>query len=97
MRLALFGPADNANKTPPATPKSTIVMSKTLPTRRPKARGHSSKLRVTLHVSKEFEGDVEVFSYDANTLSTIVAEQEAKSEAKKKKFKYFDVISIDRV
>jgi hypothetical protein len=49
---------------------------------------------VTLRVSKEFEGKVEVFTYDANTLSTFVAEQEAKSEAKKKKFRYFDVVSV---
>jgi len=49
---------------------------------------------VTLHVTKDFEGDVSVFIYDANTLSTLIAEQEAKKEAKKKKFKYFDVVSV---
>lgn len=83
-RLALFGPADNAIQAPPVTAKSTAVMPKPSPMYRPKARAHSPRLRVTLHVSKEFEGNVEVFSYDANTLSTLVAEQEAKSAAKNK-------------
>ncbi|MNY77244.1 hypothetical protein D3C86_2170810 [compost metagenome] len=49
---------------------------------------------MTLHVSKEFEGVSEIFTYDANTLSTFVAEQEAKAEAKKNKFKYFDLVSV---
>jgi len=52
---------------------------------------------VTLHVAKEFEGVAEVFVYDANTLSTLVAEQDAKSEAKKNKFRYFDVVSIKSI
>lgn len=52
------------------------------------------KVRWVLLVTKDIEGDVEVFIYDANTLSTLVAEQEAKNEAKKKKFRYFDVVSV---
>lgn len=47
-----------------------------------------------MHVTKVFEGDTEVLVYDANTLSTFAAEQEAKAEAKKKKYKYIDVVSI---
>ena len=53
--------------------------------------------RNVLHVTKEFEGDVEAFIYDANTLSTLVAEQEAKNEARKKKFRYFEVLSIKSI
>jgi uncharacterized protein (DUF1697 family) len=49
---------------------------------------------VTLHVTREFEGAVEVLVFDANTLSTLTAEQEAKAEAKKRKYKYIDVVSV---
>lgn len=44
---------------------------------------------MTLHVTKDFEGDVSVFIYDANTLSALVAEQDAKNEAKKKEIQIF--------
>jgi len=67
------------------------------PKHRSAAKPLSPKLRVTLHVAKEFEGVAEVFVYDANTLSTLVAEQDAKSEAKKNKFRYFDVVSIKSI
>ncbi|ROM89394.1 hypothetical protein [Pseudomonas brassicacearum] len=96
MRQALFGLSNQSD--PQSSPKrlEPLVLEKPQPS--PKfrsiAKPLSPKLRVTLHVTKEFEGDVEVFIYDANTLSTLVAEQEAKSQAKKKKFKYFDVVSV---
>ncbi|WP_426112018.1 hypothetical protein [Pseudomonas sp. DSP3-2-2] len=57
----------------------------------------SPRLRVTLQVTKTFEGPIEAFVYDANTLSTLVAEAEAKAAAKQKKFRYFEVISIESV
>ncbi len=47
-----------------------------------------------LHATKVFEGEIEELVYDANTLSTFTAEQEAKAAAKKKKFRYFEVVSI---
>jgi hypothetical protein len=49
---------------------------------------------VTLRVSKEFEGKTELFIHEADTLSTLTAEIEAKAAAKLKKFKYFEVISV---
>lgn len=33
------------------------------------------RLRVTLHVTRQFGGDYEVFIHEASTLSTILAEQ----------------------
>jgi hypothetical protein len=100
MRQALFGSAapqkvsdvDKAEIAKPVVREQ--VTTSTAPRRRATGRVCSSKLRVTLHVTKEFEGPVEVFVYDADTLSTLMAEQEAKSAAKKKKFKYFEVVSI---
>jgi hypothetical protein len=49
----------------------------------------SPKLRVTLRVSKTFEGGEALFVYEADTLSPILAEQQPRAEAKKDKFRYF--------
>jgi len=96
MRQALFG---SSSQTMPESPPErleadVLAKPKPSPKRRLVAKPLSPKLRVVLHVTKEFEGDFEVFTYDANTLSTFVAEQEAKKEAKKKNFRYFDVVSV---
>lgn len=95
MRLALFGSSSQTWHQPPEEPEPMVV-SRPQPNPKPQSvsKALSPKLRVTLHVTKEFEGSIEVFTYDANTLSTFVAEQEAKNEAKKKKFRYFDVVSV---
>lgn len=50
-----------------------------------------------MHVAKEFEGEEDVFVHDANTLSTLIAEAEAKAAAKKKKYRYFNLISLTPV
>ncbi|WP_045123001.1 hypothetical protein [Pseudomonas sp. GM80] len=98
MRQALFGPSKHAESEPTVTtplaeprPESEVQFR---PPRRPASKPLSPKLRVTLHVTREFEGAVEVLVFDANTLSTLTAEQEAKAEAKKRKYKYIDVVSV---
>jgi len=99
MRKALFGASVD-----PATPKATAPKSDTtstpaapsLATRPKKTTGyHTSKLRVTLHVSKVYDGEVEVFVHDSSSLSKLVAEQEAKAAAKNKKYKYLELISVE--
>ncbi|KZN20474.1 MULTISPECIES: hypothetical protein [Pseudomonas] len=62
-----------------------------------KAKVRTPKLRVTLRVSKEFEGESELFIHDAATLSQFDAEQEAKTLAKKAKYRFFDKVSITTV
>ena len=96
MRLALFGSSNQSEPQLSTEKPESEVVSTAEPSPKPRSFSKclSPKLRVTLHVTREFEGDVEVFIYDANTLSTLVAEQDAKNEAKKKKFRYFDVISV---
>lgn len=89
MRHALFGTAAQHSKGAEIQVSGGTAST---PVRRPK--GLSSRLRVILHVTKVYEGPQEVFIYDANTLSTLVAESEAKAAAKKQRFKYFDVISV---
>jgi hypothetical protein len=108
MRLALFGPAPTPTPAPaPAQEEKPAPAVESAPAPatakpasakpRPISKALSPKLRVILHVTKEYEGAVEVFSYDANTLSSFVAEQEAKAEAKKKKFKYFELVSVSPI
>ncbi|MHC8326535.1 hypothetical protein [Pseudomonas sp. LB1P83] len=94
MHLALFGSLTEPD--PQSAPKSPHPI---LPTSQPSLRTQfgtkrfSPKLRVTLRVSKDFEGDVELLVYEA-PLSTFVAEQEVKNDAKKKKFRYIEVVSV---
>ncbi len=96
MREALFGSSNHPDPQPPSKTSEPVALAKPQPNPKPHAvsKTLSPKLRVILHVTKDFEGEVEVFIYDANTLSTLVAELEAKNEAKKKKFRYFDVVSV---
>lgn len=51
-------------------------------------------LRVMLKVTEVYEGEEQLFIYDADTLSSLVAEQEARSAARKKRFKYFKLVSV---
>ena len=83
----------------PTTPKEVppATVSKVVPEARAvgsKPKSRAPKLRVTLLVSKEFEGETVEFIHDADTLSRIDAEQEAKKLAKKEKYRFFDVVSI---
>jgi len=86
MRRALFG-----NSAPAEMVKHSASVPAPSP-KRPKLR--SPKIQVTMKVSKEFEGETELFIYEADTLSTLTAEIDAKAAAKKKKFKYFDVLLV---
>lgn len=96
MRLALFGSPDPSEPLPQPAEPEPVKVAWEAPAQKPRTvhKALSPKLRVILNVTKEFEGEEEVFTYDANTLSTLVAEREAKDAAKKKKFRYFDVVSI---
>jgi hypothetical protein len=88
MRRALFGtvgePATHLLTDRPVSPK-------------PKAKSLSPKIRVTLRVSKVFEGATELFVYEADTLSTLTAEIDAKAAARRLKFKYFEVVSVKTI
>ncbi|MGN2431755.1 hypothetical protein [Pseudomonas syringae] len=91
MRQALFGlSAPTISEQPKSSPKPLSHASP-----KPVQRKYSApRLRVTLKVAKVYDGDEELFTYDANTLSSLVAEQEARSAAKKKRFKYFELVSV---
>lgn len=88
MRLALFGGAVPSGQMAPPTHMGNS---------KPKPRLQSPKIKVTLSVSNVFEGETELFIYEANTLSKITAEIDARAAAKKKKFKYIDVVTVEKV
>lgn len=90
MRRALFG-----SVVPRLVPAQEPV--RPVSSAEGKAKRTSPKLRVTLHVTREYEGKTEVLIHDASTLSTIEAEIEAKAKAKKLRYRYIDVVSVSPV
>lgn len=57
------------------------------------SKGFTPRLRVTLRVGNEFEGKMHEIAHEADTLSSLVAEQEATKTARKK-FRFVEVVSI---
>ncbi|AKK01431.1 hypothetical protein VM99_26500 [Pseudomonas chlororaphis] len=92
IRKALFGSAGSVASEVTESPAAKPVLRSVA--KAAQRKSSSPRLRVTLKVTKTFEGEEEVFTFDANTLSTLIAEQEAKSAAKKKRYKYSEVVSI---
>lgn len=97
MRQALFGnaeisaPVSNASvkEIQPgvaAVPVSRVAKNKV-------SKTFTSRLVVTLRVSNEFEGRTFEIVHEADTLSTLLAEQEA-IKAARKKFRYVEVVSV---
>lgn len=73
----------------PAPPPPKVAAAPRVPVKR---RG--PMLRVTLQVSKEYDGEETQFVHDSKTLSRFDAEQDAKKALAKAGFKYFVVESI---
>ncbi|WP_239690206.1 hypothetical protein [Pseudomonas syringae] len=97
MRLALFGPdTPSAPKVVEATLVHPQLPSIPKP-KAPKLPSSTPKLRVIIHATRDFEGEIEVLIHESSSLSTLLAQQEAKQAAKKKKFKYVDVISVIQI
>ncbi|WP_430446863.1 MAG: hypothetical protein ACQZ2J_05205 [Pseudomonas piscis] len=90
MRQALFG---SSRSTPETVSEAPAVNPAQAPVKSPPRKPSSARLRVTLKVTRVFEGE-EIFTYDADTLSRIMAEQEARNAAKKKRYRYFELVSI---
>ncbi|UNK65434.1 hypothetical protein MNO08_22400 [Pseudomonas simiae] len=97
MRQALFGnteisvpvsgpPLEDAGTGDVAAPVLKMMKKKV-------SKAFTPRLRVTLRVTNEFEGKAFEIVHDADTLSTLLAEQEATKTAKKK-FRYVEVVSV---
>ncbi|MEN4753401.1 hypothetical protein ABEH28_27055 [Pseudomonas sp. Ps21-P2] len=99
MRQALFGSASGVAPEPaqPQRDQKEAPAVVIQPPARTAKQGASAtlrpKLRVTLRVGNEYEGETQMFSYDADTLSTLQAELDATKTARKK-FKYVELVSV---
>ncbi|WP_448694260.1 hypothetical protein [Pseudomonas rhizophila] len=98
MRRALFGeskspePATNSH-VQDTVPDVVTVQPVKAAKKKKASKTFTPRLRVTLRVGNEFEGKMHEEVHEVDTLSTLVAEQEAKKTARKK-FKFVEVISV---
>lgn len=98
MRLALFGPDQpeepmSAPQVDESVPEVVFIKPTVAPAAKKVAKAFTPRLRVTLSVGNEFEGKTYELIHDADTLSTLLAEQEA-VKAARKKYKYVEVVSV---
>ncbi len=95
MRRALFGEIE-----PAAQPIEPVILPKAVTTdpvkpikKKTVAKAFTPRLRVTMRVGNEFEGKMHELIYEADTMSSLLAEQEA-TKAARKKFRYVEVLSV---
>ncbi len=62
-------------------------------TKKKVSKAFAPRLKVIFRVSNEFEGKTFEIVHEADTLSTLLAEQEA-TKAATKKFRYVEVVSV---
>lgn len=99
MRRALFGEAQQEvqiSSHPVQEPTPEVLFTKSISTpaaKKKAAKAFTPRLRVTLQVGNEFEGKMIELVHDADTLSSLLAEQEA-VKAARKKYKYVEVVSV---
>ena len=99
MRRALFGtPQPEEQVSAPVVEEPVPEVIFTQPVAAPLAKKKAAKaftprLRVTLRVGNEFEGKMKELTHEADTLSSLLAEQEA-VKAARKKYKYVEVVSV---
>lgn len=98
MRLALFGspvpvPQVSAPAAPTPTPKIAPAQPAKPQPKKKAAKAFTPRLRVTMQVGNEFEGKTFELIHEADTLSTLLAEQEA-VKAARKKYRYVEVLSV---
>ena len=102
MRRALFGtPQSEEQMSAPVVeePVEEVVLAKPVvaPAAKKKvAKAFTPRLRVTLRVGNEFEGKMTELIHEADTLSSLRAEQEA-VKAARKKYKYVEVVSVKSI
>jgi hypothetical protein len=98
MRRALFGDSENMSRdsappTPPPSLVTAITQSSRPAEKKTAAKPFTPKLRVTLRVGNEFEGQTHELIHDVDTMSTLLAEQEA-TKAARKKFRFVELVSV---
>ncbi|MFL1526231.1 hypothetical protein [Pseudomonas sp. O230] len=98
MRRALFGspaPVEQIVFTPVKAPSPEIEPAQPgiPPQKKKAAKTFTPRLKVTLRVGNEFEGKTSEMIHEADTLSTLLAEQEA-VKAARRKYRYVEVVSV---
>ncbi len=99
MRRALFGtdePEVQVSAPPVREPAPEVVLTKPVAApifKKAVTKAFTPRLRVTLRVGNEFEGKMHELIHEADTLSSLLAEQEA-VKAARKKYKYVEVVSV---
>jgi len=97
MRQALFGNAPISAPVSAAPSKGVQAVGIAAPlskvAEKRASKTFTPRLRVTLQVSNEFEGKTCEIVHEADTLSTLLAEQEATKVARKK-YRYVEVVSV---
>lgn len=101
MRHALFGDSeqltqDNAHSVQKPLPNIVDTQSTKAVDKKKVAKAFTPRLRVTLRVGNEFEGRTYEMVHEADTLSTLLAEQDA-TKAARKKFRFVEVVSIKSI
>ncbi|MGH8452284.1 hypothetical protein [Pseudomonas sp.] len=97
MRRALFGEPEAPSSLidthkQDAEPEIEIAEQTKIVKKKP-SKTFTPRLRVTLRVGNEFEGKMHEIVHEADTLSSLVAEQEATKIAKKK-YRFVETISV---
>lgn len=99
MRRALFGtpqPEEQVSAprvsehVPEVVPKKPATAHQV---KKKTAKAFTPRLKVTLRVGNEFEGKMTELIHEADTLSSLLAEQEA-VRAARKKYKYVELVSV---
>ncbi|MGV6395680.1 hypothetical protein ACTUVN_000730 [Pseudomonas caspiana] len=98
MRRALFGDSEPSPQmaVPPAKESAPeVVFVKPAPpvAKTKVAKAFTPRLQVILRVGNEFEGKTFELIHEADTLSKLLAEQEA-VKAARKKYRYVEVVSV---
>ncbi|WP_449101069.1 hypothetical protein [Pseudomonas veronii] len=92
MRRALFCSPASAEQIS-VTPVEAHAQPVNLHQKKKVAKAFTPRLKVTLRVGNEFEGQTCEMIHEADTLSTLLAQQEAVRIAKKK-YRYVEVLSV---
>ena len=101
MRRALFGaaqaPTPHVPISDPMAHIPDVVIVPPIPAvaarKKKTSTAFTPRLRVTLQVGNVFEGPTQTYVHEADTLSTLLAEQEA-VKAARKKYRYVQVESV---
>lgn len=94
MRRTLFGEPEVSAPVTKETSPEILTEPPVKPVSKNKsAKAFTPRLKVTLRVGNIFEGATQQITHEADTLSTLLAEQEATKLARKK-YRYVEVVSV---